>query len=760
MKTKTSLIIIAGLIIAGFAVSFYYYPQLPDRMASHWNAKGQVDDTMGKEVGAFMMPAAMAITAAIFLVILRIDPLKKNIEKFKSYYFGFIIAECLLLFGIHCWMLLWNVGIKMSPNVIMPIGIGPLFFFIGYIMKNIKRNWFMGIRTPWTLSNETVWKRTHEVSGKLFMGSGIIATSGMFWPEYSIWLIIVPVLTVAAISIVYSYVVFRQVTETESDGTADEMQVSEGSGDTTWDNIKEGYLYQVEKSLMRVKHPAKKQVLEDVASHLDQKYAELDEDDKTWEGYQQAIIEMGPAEDYAELLDGEAPAATVKKAGTPIFKYLRAFALIVIFAGVACWLGFLKFDRLEDNIDIPFINDPEVVGVWESVDYVDNITDFVPGQKQWRGRDGELFLNKLEFHKNGKVLHVNDNAPNGFWVRWSKGVVLCDNSKTSEKYHIQEIDGEKYMFFEWKSGDYTIRHRKPEYYVLKKTGGTQMPVDAEAFLEDFDEKLAGFDIDNAGLEDVINTFGYPTRCMWGQETFDPPELPIRYIMQYPADFNVFMSECKIVEVRHEGPGSGFAFMGKIKIGMPLEEVLDVFGMPDETVEGKKNQFQDNVLYMDIDGRKGHCYYARTDKQARLWFLNYEVHAIYVTRSDYGEDRPSESSKELKKRKQTVIKKLAANGDASEMDIYIVSFKGIEDFDPKTAKELLDAFNNRHSDGVKTSYFRTKTENGKLTGHICVNTKKDAESLTKRLKQNRKLELISSTSEPISKEDFEKHKATR
>ncbi len=533
MKTKTSLIIITGLIIASFAVSFYYYPQLPERIASHWNAKGQVDDTMGKEVGAFIMPAIMAITAAIFLVILQIDPLKKNIEKFKSYYFGFIIAECLLLFCLHCWMMLWNVGIKMSPNVIMPIVIGPLFFFMGYIMKNIKRNWFIGIRTPWTLSNETVWKRTHEISGKLFMGSGVIATSGVFFPEYSIWLIIVPVLTVAAISIVYSYVVFRQVTGTESDGTADEMQVSEGSGDTTWDNIKEGYLYQVEKCLMKVKHPAKKQVLEDVASHLDQKYAELGEDDKTWEGYQQIITEMGPAEDYAELLNGESPVAISGKSKSWLFYFL-------IFDFIAVALVFI------------FIVMP---------------------------------------HFSGE-----------------------SNKRAS--------------------------------------------VDSETFLENFDEKLAGFDIDNAHLEDVINTFGYPIRYIWGQETFDPPELPIRYIMQYPADFNVFMSECKVVEVRHEGPGTNYAFMGKIKVGTPLEEVLDVFGMPDETVEGKENQFRDNVLYMDIEGNKGHCYYGRSESDARLWFLDYEVIAIYTTRSDYGEDRPSGSSKELNDRKRSVIEKLS------------------------------------------------------------------------------------------------------
>ncbi len=467
MKTKTSLIIIAGLIIASFAVSLYYYPHLPERIASHWNAKGQVDGYMSKEAGAFIMPVVMVITVAIFLVILRIDPLKKNIDKFKSYFFGFIIAECLLLFGVHWWMMLWNVGVEISVNRVMPVGIGALYFFIGYIMKNFKRNWFIGIRTPWTLSNEIVWKRTHEISGKLFMGSGVIAMSGMFWPEYSIWLIIVPVLTVAAISIIYSYVVFRQVTGAELDGTADEMQISEGSGDTTWDNIKEGYLCQVEKCLMKVKHPAKKQVLEDVASHLDQKYAELDENSRTWEGYQQVIIEMGPAEDYAELLDGESPAAVTTKGKSWLFYFLIFdFLAVMTVLGVILWQrGTFKGQgrssaSVAEIIGEEFVNDPEAVGVWKSVDFVREIEHFTAGEKHWQG---DLYLKELRFFDGGTT--------GGPWY-WTKGKVYHPGNKTMAKYLIKEMRGAKYMFFEWMSGDVTIRGRKPAYYVLKKLDDT------------------------------------------------------------------------------------------------------------------------------------------------------------------------------------------------------------------------------------------------------------------------------------------------
>lgn len=469
MKTKTALFIIAGLIIASFALSFYYYPELPDNMASHWNARGEVDGYMGKEVGAFFMPAVMTGTVLMFLVIIRIDPLKKNIEKFKGYYFGFIIAYCMFFLGLHWWMMLWNVGVKVNVNMVMPVGIGALYFFIGSIMRNIKRNWFMGIRTPWTLSNEVVWKRTHEVSGKLFMGSGVVAMSGVFFPEHSIWLILVPVLVTAAISIVYSYIVFRQVTGAGLEGTADEMRVSEGSGDMTWDNIKENYLYQVEKCLMKVKHPAKRQVLEDVSSHMDQKYTELSDIDRTWESYQQIITEMGPAEDYAELLDGEAP-VTSSKPRNWLF-YFLIFDFIVVIAVI--W--FVTFNRLreyvspnfaatahteattfEDVTGEAFINDANLIGVWKSVDFVKEIEQFTAGEKHW---GGDLFLKELRFLDKGRT--------GGPWY-WTKGRVYHPGDNTNAKYHIEAMGGATYLFFEWMSGDVTIRGMKPAYYVLKK----------------------------------------------------------------------------------------------------------------------------------------------------------------------------------------------------------------------------------------------------------------------------------------------------
>ena len=120
-------------------------------------------------------------------------------------------------------------------------------------------------------------------------------------------------------------------------------------------------------------------------------------------------------------------------------------------------------ERIVDNIDLPFVDDQEVIGSWQSVDFVNNIDDFEVGKKKW---NGDLFLKKLVFKEKGELL-FNDDSPRP-WFAWTKGVITHTGDKTASKYIIKEIDGSKYMFYEWKSGDYTIMHRKLQYYVLKK----------------------------------------------------------------------------------------------------------------------------------------------------------------------------------------------------------------------------------------------------------------------------------------------------
>lgn len=206
---RKSTIAVLGMILFSFVIGIYFYPQMPEKMASHWNARGQVDGYMSKFWGLFLMPFVLIGLALLFTTIPRIDPLKANIKKFRKYYDEFIILFFIFMLSIHFQAILWNIGIKISPNVTAPIGFGILFFFIGILCENAKRNWFIGIKNPWTLSSERVWEKTHKIGGKLFKIAGVIAFVGVFFQSYALFFIFVPVISVAAYTIIYSYVEYQ-----------------------------------------------------------------------------------------------------------------------------------------------------------------------------------------------------------------------------------------------------------------------------------------------------------------------------------------------------------------------------------------------------------------------------------------------------------------------------------------------------------------------------------------------------------------------
>ncbi len=158
--------VIAVLIIT-FAVTLAIYPAAPDRIVSHWNAAGEADGSLSKFWGLFLIPFIMTGFVALLSVLPRIDPHKKNYEKFRDYYDGFILLFALFLLAIQVQIILWSLGYQISPNLTFPLLIGVLFIYLGFLLGHAEQNWFVGIRTPWTLSSKTVWKKTHRARGEI-----------------------------------------------------------------------------------------------------------------------------------------------------------------------------------------------------------------------------------------------------------------------------------------------------------------------------------------------------------------------------------------------------------------------------------------------------------------------------------------------------------------------------------------------------------------------------------------------------------------
>ena len=210
MRFRRSEIIILGTALLFFVIGIYLYPWMPERMASHWNIHGEVDGYISKFWGVFLLPFIFTMLALLFVAIPRIDPLKANIEKFRKYYDGFIILFSIFWFSIYIQTILWNIGIQISPTIVFPVGFSFLFFYIGILCENVKRNWFIGIRTPWTLSNEKVWEKTHRNGGKMFKIAGLVALLGVLFQDYAFLLILIPVVLIVAYTFTYSYFEYQK----------------------------------------------------------------------------------------------------------------------------------------------------------------------------------------------------------------------------------------------------------------------------------------------------------------------------------------------------------------------------------------------------------------------------------------------------------------------------------------------------------------------------------------------------------------------
>lgn len=138
-------------------------------------------------------------------------PSKKNIEKFKKYYELFILLFEVFMLYMQGIIILANLGYIFNMVAFLAPAMGILFFFIGTLLEKSERNWFIGIRTPWTMSSDKIWHKTHILGGKLFKIAGIIAIIGIFFGKIAFFFIIIPMILFAIYLVVYSYLEYRKL---------------------------------------------------------------------------------------------------------------------------------------------------------------------------------------------------------------------------------------------------------------------------------------------------------------------------------------------------------------------------------------------------------------------------------------------------------------------------------------------------------------------------------------------------------------------
>ena len=207
----STLFIIATLVVAAIL-----YPSLPEMIPTHWNAQGEIDGYMKKPGGVLMMPAMALTTFIIMKIIPVISPKGFRTDKFSDVIGVLQVTLVGFMSIVAILVLLEAHGLNVLINEVIIAGVGLLFVVIGNYLGKVRKNFFIGIRTPWTLASDEVWNRTHRMGGKLFMLSGVIIWLGALLRLPLTWTVGVAV-GLVLIPVVYSYFLYRQIEGFESD---------------------------------------------------------------------------------------------------------------------------------------------------------------------------------------------------------------------------------------------------------------------------------------------------------------------------------------------------------------------------------------------------------------------------------------------------------------------------------------------------------------------------------------------------------------
>lgn len=211
---KPALVTAITLFVIMALISIWAALQLPAdiKLPVHWNINGEPNQYAGKFLGLFMMPIVVMVVILLLTFLPRTEPRKKNINLSMKAYNLIIISIILVFATLHIVMIMNALGKSLSIGKIVPALIGVLFIVIGNYMGKIRSNFMLGIKTPWTLSSELSWNKTHRLGGRLFILSGflIIISSFMLSGTARMIILLISVFGTVIISFIYSYLIWKE----------------------------------------------------------------------------------------------------------------------------------------------------------------------------------------------------------------------------------------------------------------------------------------------------------------------------------------------------------------------------------------------------------------------------------------------------------------------------------------------------------------------------------------------------------------------
>ena len=213
MSFRQTILVGWFLILVAFGVALWFYPQLPNPVPTHWDVAGHINGYTPKPWGVILMPLVMIGLWLVLWVLPAISPKGFRLDSFLPVYGIISLAILAVMFVIMVITLLAARGSDLPMQRIAPIVIGLLLLVLGNYFGKIRKNFFIGIRTPWTLASDEVWRRTHHLGGWLFVIGGlIIAAAGLVAPAHLVTgILIAVVIAISVITVGGSYFIYRRL---------------------------------------------------------------------------------------------------------------------------------------------------------------------------------------------------------------------------------------------------------------------------------------------------------------------------------------------------------------------------------------------------------------------------------------------------------------------------------------------------------------------------------------------------------------------
>jgi uncharacterized membrane protein len=213
MNMKPLLFVNSLLILAMIAASAWIWPSLPDdaRLPVHWNLDGEPDRYGSKLEALAAMPTIAVLLTIVFLVLPHFDPRRQNLQQSAKLWNAAAIGTVLLIAAVHAFLVLSAIGQPLDVKSILLPGIAGLFIVLGNYLGKTRSNWFAGIRTPWTLSSDYAWEKTHRWAGRLFVLTGLVTLAAWLVADVKLaaWVMISAIAVTSLVSVVLSYIYWR-----------------------------------------------------------------------------------------------------------------------------------------------------------------------------------------------------------------------------------------------------------------------------------------------------------------------------------------------------------------------------------------------------------------------------------------------------------------------------------------------------------------------------------------------------------------------